>query len=667
VPGKTTTIPHEVRRAIEQAAGLIATHPNVTSVSSPQLTEDAGTTTITVDLRLGLPFAWMASGISPNGVRAVEPVEFSFPHNYPINAPTITLREDFDRSLAHVQPGPPDGPVMPCLVVGNLDEFLHARGLLAIVDQLVAWLEKAAQGKLIDPSQGWEPIRRDGLVDWIIADGDSLRGLVSRREQHHFFTFHYLKFAPSAPLQHSRKSYLLHGEVGTEPIAVSKRRFGELLWSRSADGVNVRGVSIAIVVTPGKLPSGALHIAARYTPETVSNLRQLEERAREYGCGNSFKSALSYLRQCASEWQGRYDSPVVVILCCRRPYRLLGESSNIELVPYLVEIQAPALFPAGEETPVYPAAHRDAITPPLLQRFSGVVPAPEGRQLTMVGCGSLGSKIALHLARSGAAPSVVIDKNALSPHNAARHGLVPHAQDLQLTWLGPKAQALAEAIKGFGQSVQAFNEDVTRATGDARIRRQFFPRPTWAILNTTASLRVREALASMAPDQLSVRVIETCLFANGTLGLLTIEGPGRNPNSMDLIATAYEIFRTEEQWRSVVFEAEDSIQWHSVGQGCGSTTMQVSDARISLHAASMTECLTRLRLEGLPEDGGRVYVGIVSNDGMNLNWSMITVPPAHLTRPDNAPSWTVRVADKAHQKIPDSPGFSGKSLSYRYC
>jgi hypothetical protein len=42
------------------------------------------------------------------------------------------------------------------LIAGDLNALLHANGLLAIVDQVVAWLERAALGTLIDPSQGWE-------------------------------------------------------------------------------------------------------------------------------------------------------------------------------------------------------------------------------------------------------------------------------------------------------------------------------------------------------------------------------------------------------------------------------------------------------------------------------------------------------------------------------
>lgn len=647
---KHKLIPPAAWQAIERATALIARHPNVVRVSNLQPDDGTGNIEITADIRLGLPTPWMAAGRSPNGVRAIEPVNFAFPSDYPLRAPVVTLREDFDRALAHVQPGPPDGPVVPCLIAGDLNELLHAHGLLVIVNQVVAWLEKAALGTLIDPSQGWEPIRRDGLVDWIVADGDFLRRLVGKQETYHFFVFSYLKFVPSVPSDYARKDFVLYGEVGTDQVPVNQKRYPDLFHRQASRGGVMRGWSFAMVVTPGKLPSGELYIAGTYTPETVTNFRELQERAEAYGCGNSLKNAVSYLSRCARQWQGP-TAPVAVILCARRPYPLIGESSNIELVPYLVEIQAPELFPAGDQTPVYPAAHRHAITSTLLQRFSGEAPVPEERTLTLVGCGSLGSKIAMHLARSGAAPAMVIDKHSLSPHNAARHALLPPAHDLQLTWLGSKAEALAAAIGGLGQSVKAFDADVTRATHDDKVRRRLCSKRTWAVLNTTASLRVREALACIAPDRLRARIIETALFANGTVGLVTVEGPNRNPNSMDLIAAAYELFRTDERWRDVVFAPEDALQWQSVGQGCGSATMRVSDARISLFAASMAEGITRIRLQGLSEDGGRILRGSVDNDGMSLHWAVTVVPPVHLVKPDNAPSWIVRVAEVAHQKI----------------
>lgn len=48
-----------------------------------------------------------------------------------------------------------------------------------VVFQLVEWLERAALLRLIDPTQGWEPVRRDHVSDVIIADAAWLRGLAT--------------------------------------------------------------------------------------------------------------------------------------------------------------------------------------------------------------------------------------------------------------------------------------------------------------------------------------------------------------------------------------------------------------------------------------------------------------------------------------------------------
>jgi hypothetical protein len=414
VSGKQKHIAQEAYQAIQHAVELIAEHPSVDRVSDLRPNEDRGHIDVTIDVRLGLPFLWMATGGSPNGVRATEPVNLSFLGSYPINAPIVTLRDDFDRSLAHIQPGPPNGPIVPCLIAGDLNEFLHSHGLMAIVDQIVSWLEKAALGKLIDPSQGWEPIRRDGLTDWIIADGDFLRNFVGRQEQFSFLLFNYLKLLPSIRIDYARKDYILYGAIETKCIAISPNKFPEMVSTQLLHEGAVWGESFAIIATPGKLPSGKPYVADKYLPETVTNLHELQARAEVYGCGTSLKNALSYLARCVKRWKGP-DFPIVVILCARRPYRLIGESSNIEIVPYLMECQAPQLFPQGDNTAAYPASHRHAITATLLQRFSGEPPIPEERKLALVGCGSLGSKIAIHLTRSGAAPTIVIDKILCHP------------------------------------------------------------------------------------------------------------------------------------------------------------------------------------------------------------------------------------------------------------
>ncbi|MEO1185667.1 MAG: Mov34/MPN/PAD-1 family protein [Cyanobacteria bacterium J06636_27] len=255
------------------------------------------------------------------------------------------------------------------------------------------------------------------------------------------------------------------------------------------------------------------------------------------------------------------------------------------------------------------------------------------------------------MARSGIAPSIVIDNKNLSPHNAARHALLPEAINKDSTWFGSKARALALAINGLGQVSKYVDADVTQAVHDSKLLKKLFPRKAWAVINTTASLAVREALAAIEPKKLPLRVIETSLFAEGKVGLMTIEGLGRNPNSVDLIAQAYEVMRTSEQLRNAVFVAEDSTSYYATGQGCGSRTMIISDARISMLAAPMATGISKMLAKGLPSKSGRILLGAVDENEMGLSWKSIDVLPFHVVPINNDSSWTVRISEPAHQKI----------------
>jgi hypothetical protein len=55
---------------------------------------------------------------------------------------------------------------------------MRSQGVSALVDQLSLWLERAARIQLIDPTQGWEPIRRDFVDDIMVADAGALRAMV---------------------------------------------------------------------------------------------------------------------------------------------------------------------------------------------------------------------------------------------------------------------------------------------------------------------------------------------------------------------------------------------------------------------------------------------------------------------------------------------------------
>ena len=631
-------------RSIARALRIITAHPNVAAVGTPTVSE-SGAWQVDVDLCVGLPNAWMAEGRSPNGVRAVEPVTLRFPSSFPLRAPAIRLRADFDRSLAHVQPGDPGERAEPCIVYGRPSELLHQQGLAGILNQLVLWLENAAMGRLIDPEQGWEPVRRDDVAGFVVADAAALRALVSRDASSATFGFDFLV---SVDGEGGRSVY---GTIDSNKVAINPDTFGSFLLTNKSGSADLRrGKSLAIVAWPGRKPSGELMVADAYQPETVTNFNALMERATAYGCDRPLKDAINWLKHCSADYKLSRSYPLAIILCARRPFNLIGGDSLIELCPYVMDIGPGSFMASGEQTPVQPIGHRQAITAGLLGVLSGA-DNHEVPRWELVGCGSLGSKIALHLGRAGRAPATLIDPAYLSPHNAARHALVPDISGLPLDWIESKAAALAKAMEGLGQNATAVTRDVVAILRDRNSAKKHLPKKAWAIVNATALLGVREAFGSVRPDIELPRVLETSLFAQGELGLLTLEGPDRNPDTLDLIAEAYARIRSDEDLRPLMFCPGEGLVRQMVGEGCGSPTMIMSDAGIAMFAAPMAQAILRMQDTSLPMQAGRLLIGRVASDGLGLSWVDDTVPPVTVVTVDGPDPWSVRISRRAADAI----------------
>ena len=269
----------------------------------------------------------------------------------------------------------------------------------------------------------------------------------------------------------------------------------------------------------------------------------------------------------------------------------------------------------------------------------------------LAGCGSLGSKIALHLARSGRAPIWAIDKSTMRPHNAARHGLRPNQDEMQVLWTGDKAQMLAAAIRGLGQCTKPLITDVIDLLQSAEAIRNINSKNTWGFVNATASLAVREACASLSPTIFPIRVIETSLYAEGNIGTISYEGPERNPNTADLITEAYSIMRENRKAKSLLFGKQQSLERRHIGEGCGSFTMKMSDARLSLFAAGMAESIAFRQRSGLDKANGELLIGILAEGQMGVSWENYFCPPVQRINIENNKFWHIHIHKRASDNI----------------
>ena len=134
---------------------------------------------------------------------------------------------------------------------------------------------------------------------------------------------------------------------------------------------------------------------------------------------------------------------------------------------------------------------------------------------------------------------------------------------------------------------------------------------------------------------------------------LVDDDPDRNPGTMALIAEFYAILQEQPDLRSIVFDRDDSVSRQATGQGCGSLTMTMSDGRLSLFAAGMSEYLLARQREGLPDAGGEILVGRLSKDGIGLAWRAFPVAPVTIVRTTNGETWRVHVHARAMTKMQD--------------
>ena len=601
---------------------------------------------IELDINVEMPLHMRGDGVSPNGVRRTETITALLGPRYPWSSPTFYLREGFPRDLPHLQPGPLSKSPRPCLIDGNEREYFFQFGLVELgifhlVHQLALWLRHEAEGALIDPQQGWEPTLRCDLFADVVIDAEACRAVVDRDGGHRVLKAHYLRVGRS------------DGAIGPDVFAlidVSDRqvplsRHDDELLTHGSNDRYATGNTICSIVWPDKLPSGKPFVAATYMPETVATFGDLIARADELGCGRSLRLFLQSLERAFQTrfFESPAPIPIAVVLCTRRPFHLIGSESDIELLPYVFDIhptRGRASLIAGEnDEPVVPAMQRDSPNPALLRRVSG---APEIAPAAMLGCGSVGSKMAMHLSRSGVQISVVSDKSILLPHNMARHALArpPVARS--------KAAELAIELSQIGQSPRVHEDDLVVDLPVRDKRRILLPREAGCAINTTASLAVREALSALPAKEVKPRLAEAALFGRGEGGFLLIDGAAHNPTLSDLTAELYATAKSPRQ-RTLLFDPNHGLAEVQIGQGCSSLTMPMTDMRLSAMTAALTEQLVH-ELQP-PVDIGRIILATTAEDAPDTTWSRQSVAPFTVVSVEGADGWTLRISQRVIDEI----------------
>ena len=628
--------------AIADALHQLQRHRGLTRVGAPKVS--SASTQIEVDVAVQLPNRSRRSGVSETGVRAVETCMLVFGSDWPLSAPKPYLRADFPLNLPHINPHREGELVSPCLFEGSLDELLHRFGLDAIVDQLVDWLHKAAAGTLLDLEQGWEPTRRDSCPSTVVFSAEKVAAAAP---------------ADGAILVVSAGYVTIDGglyaiindelNVQIDPVfsqSVHNDKLGK--WGNG---------HAATFIARGPITDGHPYVVERYQPETVVDLTTLLDRAAELGIDHGalaqslegyYGRSILDMQQDSRDWvHGLY---AIVILAVQRPASLVGSPGrSVEVLPYVVRYVLNDQSLLERNATVHPAFHAHALSPELLARTSGIPPAATSRPLVMLGCGSVGSKVAMHLGRAGFGSMTFVDNESISPHNIARHALIERASVL----IPPRKSALMKTAFEELSHLQsrAFDADAVTLLVDPERFATTVPQDAALIVDTTASLQVLAAATrSKALDQSLTRLARVVMYGQGRCVAVLLEGPSRAGRVDDLTAFLFECCRFVPELRASIAGDTSEPTRIFVGDNCRSLTMPMSDAVVSRSASLAGLQLERWLVDGLPKEA-TLCAGLSDAEGLGMAWSRASLGPTTVLDVSDDGGWSIRILHPVAQAI----------------
>lgn len=457
-------------------------------------------------------------------IRAVEPIAIVMLPGLPIPPTILALRTGFP-DTPHQNGTPVGAPVALCVDDRPWAEAHLSFTSIDLVRRAQQWLSKAACGELHDTARPLDPL---------------------------FFRAPRTLIIPRSALQSpaNRPSEFVGCVHGDDQMVIIARALSEL-------GGRVPDVGrLAVLVL-------------RAGPQPMMRLRQppttLAELAHELaGCGVEL---IAVLKSITAEWAGlhqddlrRLSSGVAILVAFPisdgkgntvddlRAFvtadtageigvalgSLHRNTSGVGATTGYVKALLPSASVGAETLRVEPTEVHLTFDQELGAAMAGQTVDP--RSAVIVGAGSLGSQVALNLAREGAFSWTVVDNDRLMPHNLARHGLPSMAVGL------PKAVALAAEIQALqGSPAVAISADVMAPIADQRDKLDLALNNADLIIDASASVAAARYLSDLAS---SARRISAFFNPSGTSLVLLTEAADRSVTLRDLEAQYHGLIQT---------------------------------------------------------------------------------------------------------------------------
>lgn len=557
-------------------------------------------------------------------IRNVEPIMAVFNlKNYPIVAPKIyTDRLDFPKDkLAHLYVATKKRPPAFCLVRGSMTDWYAGKRPSDLMIRVANWLRDAALGELSENGGQFDPLRMEEYAGQLVYDYDLFADTVIKEEA--FIPDG--NFAIAIFKRTAANNYKFH-QIVNAANAASVDKLLNTAFKKENDSVSTDHYHIGYIVWGDSTVT-----FDNYQIEAPDNWKDLRSYGMAYGID------LSATDEYIADSDRSHFRGIPVILAIRRPAQVIGFSRSIEFSNHVIIVSSDEKVDHHlvDKVEVSQYIHNQPLTLKLARDISNVITPLTGLNL-VAGCGALGSKVVLHLARSGQTTFLLSDPDKLSSHNLVRHALLSNEVGVN------KAEALAKEIKEIFPS-EALLTIGTTTLPDITLNDELSNVFGW-IFDFTASEAFLNTLIN-AQNLTKPRICKASISDHGNMGIVLFEGVGRNPRLDDLqmsLINAYE----EEVWVSNWLKREATLANSgnvsiSVGVGCNSETTILPDDKVSAHAAFASSHIKR---ECGREPGeGKIFINrITDGEFYQVHTETIEVKPFVVFSALNGSGWSIR-------------------------
>ena len=557
-------------------------------------------------------------------IQPIEPVLIVFDvARYPAVPPMILSdRFDFPKdSLAHLYVASEGKPPAFCLVRGDMADWYAKKKPKDLLIRVANWLRDAAIGDLTMDGGQFDPMRLEEYSGKLVYDYASLAEIVNKKQG--------LPSVPNLAMiifkRTAASTYQIHKVVNVNNNVEIDKLLNEA-FKKEDDGVKTTHYHIGYLIWAG---DGKAY--NNYQIEAPKNWVELKTYASKYGV--NIDALSSYI---ANEDRSHFKG-IIVIIAIQRPAELIGFNGSIEFSNHVIIVDGVNKSDGSltDETGVLQYIHNQPLTLALARKISDVEFVPAGLNLA-VGCGALGSKIIMHLGRSGIANFILVDKDRVSSHNLARHTLFAGHIGRN------KAEALAEEIKKLYPSEAILMIGIP-ALPDPTLQDDFAKSIKW-LFDFTASEGFFNTLIN-ANNLTDTHICRVNISDHGRMGITLIEGCERNPRIDDLqisLIAGYKQFPWITEWLSSEADiAEQNNVLLNVGVGCNSETTIVADDAIALHAGFASMVIKR-EMESNEHKGELFITRLGTKNNLSIETNIISVDPFAFFNSVNGSGWQIR-------------------------